>query len=65
MVARHALVAHHARARVPAQADRLPHGELRDILAQRVDRADNLMAGHHGVPAHLPLVIEHRQVGMA
>jgi hypothetical protein len=65
VITRQALRALHARARVPAQTDRLPQFQMLDAVAEGVHGADHLVAGHQWKGRHAPLVVHHGQIRMA
>jgi hypothetical protein len=50
---------------LPADADALAFREPRDLRAERRDRADDLVAGHHRVSADAPVAIDEMDVAVA
>lgn len=65
MIAAHALITHHAVARVPAQPDAIANLHVRHMIAHGRNAADDLVSGHERELCHTPLVFHHAQIAMA
>lgn len=65
VIAAHALVAGHATAAEPAQADRVTDLEVGDVVADLGDGADDFMTRHQWIAAVMPIVVQHGEIGMA
>jgi len=65
VVSGHALLTRHAIAGVPADAHDIADREVGDVLANRADGADDLMAGDHRVGGEAPVVVDHADVAVA
>ena len=63
--ARHALRTVHATRRGPAEPDSLTDFQALRRRAEGTDSSDDFMSQDRGIIRHAPVVVEHRNVGMA